>query len=432
MDDAAVTLACLAVTIFLLAGHLTGLHRRSDAVSPAQELTGILACWLIALMSLALIAFAARSGTQYSRLTIGLWALLTPAVIGLTRMSLCIIIAGRLRDGLGVRRVAIAGFNPLGQTLCQSIRDSPELAMQFVGYYDDRDCQRLADELRMNVADMPPLRGDWRQLVEATRAGEIETVMISLPMRAEDRIRSLLHQLSDTTASVYIIPDMFVFELLCSRTTQIGPLPAVSIFENPLWGVDASAKRLLDFSLAAMGLIAAGIPMLLIAAAVKFTSPGPIFFRQKRYGLDGREILVWKFRSMTTCDNGPVIEQATAGDRRITPVGAVLRRTSLDELPQLFNVLAGSMSLVGPRPHASAHNETYRGLIHGYMLRHKVKPGITGLAQVNGCRGETETVDKMQRRIDLDHQYIRRWSLGLDLQILVKTLWVAWRQPEAR
>jgi putative colanic acid biosynthesis UDP-glucose lipid carrier transferase len=171
--------------------------------------------------------------------------------------------------------------------------------------------------------------------------------------------------------------------------------------------------------------------MLLIAVAIKITSPGPVFFKQKRYGLDGKEILVWKFRSMTVCENGSVIQQASKNDKRVTPLGAFLRRSSLDELPQLFNVLQGNMSMVGPRPHASAHNEQYRRLIRGYMLRHKVKPGITGLAQVEGCRGETETLDKMERRIELDHRYIREWSLWLDIKILLKTFLVVWRQPTA-
>jgi putative colanic acid biosynthesis UDP-glucose lipid carrier transferase len=250
-------------------------------------------------------------------------------------------------------------------------------------------------------------------------------------MRAEDRIRFLLDQLSDSTVSVYIVPDFFVFELLHSRWTQMGGLPAVSVFENPLYGVDGMVKRIADLAIAFVALIAGAIPMLLIALAVKLSSPGPVFFRQRRYGLDGQEILVWKFRSMRTCDNGPVVKQASKGDPRVTRVGGILRKTSLDELPQLFNVIDGTMSLVGPRPHANAHNEQYRSLIRGYMLRHKVKPGITGLAQVNGCRGETETVDKMERRIEWDHNYIRHWSIWLDLKIMVKTLLVVWKQEEA-
>jgi putative colanic acid biosysnthesis UDP-glucose lipid carrier transferase len=171
--------------------------------------------------------------------------------------------------------------------------------------------------------------------------------------------------------------------------------------------------------------------MAVIAAAIKLTSPGPVFFRQKRYGLSGEEIGVWKFRSMKVMENGGQVKQASRDDDRITPLGRILRKTSLDELPQLFNVIGGSMSLVGPRPHASAHNEQYRSLIDGYMLRHKVKPGITGLAQVNGWRGETETLEKMERRVEFDHRYIREWSLWMDVKILIKTALVVFRQENA-
>jgi putative colanic acid biosynthesis UDP-glucose lipid carrier transferase len=250
-------------------------------------------------------------------------------------------------------------------------------------------------------------------------------------MRAEQRIRELLIRLADTTASVYIVPDFFVFELLHARWTNVNGLPAVSVFENPLYGVDGLAKRSVDLLLGTAALALAALPMLVIAAAIKLTSPGPVFFRQRRYGLDGREILVCKFRTMTCCDNGDTVRQATRDDDRVTRVGRFLRRTSLDELPQLFNVIEGSMSLVGPRPHANAHNEQYRSLIDGYMLRHKVKPGITGLAQVKGHRGETETLDKMLQRVACDHQYIREWSFWMDVKILAKTLLVVFSQRNA-
>jgi putative colanic acid biosynthesis UDP-glucose lipid carrier transferase len=250
-------------------------------------------------------------------------------------------------------------------------------------------------------------------------------------MRAEARIRNVLAQLGDTTASVYIVPDFFVFQLLHARWTNVNGLPAVSVFENPLYGIDGLLKRVADVAFGSLFLALAAVPMLCIAAAIKLTGPGPVFFRQKRYGLDGREIRVWKFRTMTVCENGPTLRQASQHDDRITPVGRILRKTSLDELPQLFNVLDGSMSLVGPRPHATAHNEQYRSLIDGYMLRHKVKPGITGLAQVRGFRGETETLDKMAGRVHCDHEYIRHWSLWMDLRILVETFLVVLRQKNA-
>jgi putative colanic acid biosynthesis UDP-glucose lipid carrier transferase len=250
-------------------------------------------------------------------------------------------------------------------------------------------------------------------------------------MRAEERIRELLTKLADTTVSVYIVPDFFVFELLHARWTNINGLPAVSVFENPLYGVDGLLKRTADVLIGSILLAAAAVPMLLIGWMIKRSSPGSVFFRQRRYGLDGREILVWKFRTMTCCDNGDVVLQATRDDERVTRIGRFLRRTSLDELPQLFNVLEGSMSLVGPRPHANAHNEQYRGRIDGYMLRHKVKPGITGLAQVSGYRGETETLEKMEKRVACDHQYIREWSFWMDIKILAKTLGVVFKQGNA-
>ena len=230
---------------------------------------------------------------------------------------------------------------------------------------------------------------------------------------------------------VYIVPDLFVFQMLNSRWSDIEGVPVVSVFENPLFGVDGVVKRCLDLVVATAALLVAGIPMLMIAAAVKLTSKGPVLFKQKRYGLEGDEIDVWKFRSMTVCENGNKVTQATKNDSRFTAIGGFLRKSSLDELPQIFNVLAGHMSLVGPRPHANAHNEFYRKQIDGYMLRHKVKPGMTGLAQVNGCRGETETLDKMEKRIFFDHQYIREWSIWLDMKIILKTFLVVFSRQNA-
>jgi putative colanic acid biosynthesis UDP-glucose lipid carrier transferase len=246
-------------------------------------------------------------------------------------------------------------------------------------------------------------------------------IYIALPMASQPRILKLLEDLRDTTASIYFVPDIFVSDLIQARVDSIGGLPVVAVCESPFYGFNAVVKRISDFVLASLLLALISPLMLGIAAGVKLSSPGPMLFKQRRYGLDGKRIVVYKFRSMTVAEDGDVVRQATKNDSRVTRFGAFLRRSSLDELPQFINVLQGRMSIVGPRPHAVAHNEMYRKLIRGYMIRHKVKPGITGLAQVNGLRGETDTVDKMKARIDYDLAYLRSWSLALDLRIILKT-----------
>ena len=241
-------------------------------------------------------------------------------------------------------------------------------------------------------------------------------------MSAEKRISHILNLCSDTTASVYIIPNFFMYNLINARWQNVGPIQTLSVYDTPFQGGSKVLKRIEDvvFSLIILTLIA--IPMFIISLAIKLTSSGPVIFKQNRYGLDGRKITIYKFRSMTSMDDGEVVKQATKNDIRITPLGAFLRKTSLDELPQFINVLQGKMSIIGPRPHAVAHNEQYRKLVAGYMLRHKVRPGITGLAQVNGFRGETQTVNKMVKRVEYDLDYIHRWTVWLDINIILKTV----------
>jgi putative colanic acid biosynthesis UDP-glucose lipid carrier transferase len=250
-------------------------------------------------------------------------------------------------------------------------------------------------------------------------------------MASQPRILQILDDLKDTTASIYFVPDMFVTDLVQGHATSVCGMPVISVCDTPFAGLDGVVKRLSDVLFSCLLLILI-LPVLIITAiAIKMSSPGPVIFKQRRYGLDGEEILVYKFRSMTVTEDGSSIAQAQINDKRITPLGAVLRRTSLDELPQFINVLQGRMSIVGPRPHAVAHNELYRKLIKGYMVRHKVKPGITGWAQVNGYRGETSTLDKMQDRIDFDLDYLRNWSLRLDIHIILKTVRLVLRDQKA-
>ncbi|HWO10775.1 MAG TPA: exopolysaccharide biosynthesis polyprenyl glycosylphosphotransferase, partial [Polyangiaceae bacterium] len=238
-------------------------------------------------------------------------------------------------------------------------------------------------------------------------------------------ISNVIRGLSDTTASVHMAADMVMFDLMHGRWGTVADVPVVSIYDSPFDGAGGLVKRLEDIVLSSVILALIALPMLCIALAVKLTSKGPVLFVQRRYGLGGRPISVLKFRTMTVTEDGPNIVQASREDTRVTRLGAFLRRHSLDELPQFFNVLSGSMSVVGPRPHAVAHNELYRSRIHGYMLRHKVKPGITGWAQVNGWRGETDTDEKMQRRIEHDLYYINNWTLRWDLKIVFLTVFGA-------
>jgi putative colanic acid biosynthesis UDP-glucose lipid carrier transferase len=241
----------------------------------------------------------------------------------------------------------------------------------------------------------------------------------------------LLDAMKDSTVSVYVVPDVFTYDLIQARIDQIAGVPVIAILETPFTSIHALNKRLADIVLSMAILILISPLMLAIALVVKLSSPGPVIFKQRRYGLNGEEIIVYKFRSMRVTEDGANIRQASRNDARVTPLGRFLRKTSLDELPQFFNVLQGRMSIVGPRPHAVAHNELYRGQISGYMLRHKVKPGITGWAQVNGYRGETDTVEKMAARVRYDLDYLRNWSLSLDLLIIVKTFWLVFKDARA-
>ncbi|GAB4141968.1 undecaprenyl-phosphate glucose phosphotransferase [Thermopirellula anaerolimosa] len=421
-------LAGLAATItFHVVAEITGLYRNWRGISTERELLCAAFTWLFAIPFIVTLGYVSDSFAFFPPQAAATWFAATPlAMTGLR--ALLRIVLRRLRSaGYNTRRYAVVGVNDLAFRLVEALENSPDLGLNFLGFYDDRPEERTGPI----PEDVGKKLGSVSELIEHAKQHRVDMIYITFPMRAEERIRGILNRLGDTTASVYIVPDFFVFELLHSRWTNVGGLPVVSVYENPFYGIDGFVKRALDVVLGTCFLALAAPLMIVIAVAVKWSSPGPVFFRQRRYGLDGREILVWKFRTMTVCEDGSNVRQAVKNDPRVTKVGAFLRRTSLDELPQLFNVLKGEMSLVGPRPHANVHNEEYRRIIQGYMLRHKVRPGLTGLAQVRGYRGETDSLEKMQGRVELDLRYIREWSLWLDLKILVQTFWTVLRGHNA-
>jgi putative colanic acid biosysnthesis UDP-glucose lipid carrier transferase len=316
----------------------------------------------------------------------------------------------------------VIGANAHGRMLVRSIQNDPMSQTRFAAYFDDRETDRLGPDLEV------PMAGRIDAVVDFVRGNHIDQIYIALPMASQPRILKLLDQLRDTTASIYFLPDIFLYDLIQARVDIVGGMPVMAVCETPFFGTTGIIKRIADLAITVTALVLTAPLMVAIAIAIKTTMPGPVLFKQRRYGLDGREIIVWKFRTMKVQEDGADVKQATKDDDRVTPLGRLLRRTSIDELPQFFNVLQGRMSVVGPRPHAVAHNEMYRKLIKGYMIRHKVKPGITGWAQVNGARGETDTIDKMKRRIEFDLEYLRNWSLRLDLQIVVRTVVQALRR----
>ena len=412
--------ALLAVLAFNTFGEINGLYRSWRGAAKREELLNAVLCWLMALPVLLFAAFATKTSEDYSRVVALSWFAAVPAVLIAWRVALRLVLRRIRVDGGNSRSVGIVGATPVGFRLMQTFMTDPALGFRFAGFYDDRVARRQ-DQLDPGEHKV----GDLRQLVQDARAGTLDVVYIALPMRAEQRISQVVQGLADTTASVYMAADMVMFDLMHGRWGTVADTPVVSIYDSPFEGASGLVKRVEDVVLSSVILVLIALPMLLIAMGIKLTSRGPVFFVQRRHGLGGKPIAVLKFRTMTVTEDGPHIIQASRDDPRITRFGAFLRRHSLDELPQFLNALAGSMSVVGPRPHAVAHNELYRSQIHGYMLRHKVKPGITGWAQVNGWRGETDTVEKMQRRIEYDLYYINNWSLFWDMKIVLMTMFGA-------
>ena len=432
--EPAVAMGSLLAWTWVLQGHMS----RADLVLtlvvlalsfPARDRTGmpvtavwaeVTAGWLARAGVIGLGLWATDSLAQVDvRVLAGAWA----STVVLTAVSTQA--AGRLLAWWQGRphrrrRAIVVGAGALAARVGQALRDQAGRGIDLIGCFDDRVDSRL------DPAARGMRRGDLADVVDFIHRRGVQDVYITLPLGGREpagsRIPRLLQALQDTTVSVHYVPDLLGITIIQGRLRDVNGVPVVGLCETPFTGVNQLVKRAEDLVLASLITVLISPLLLAVALGVKLSSPGPVLFRQRRNGLDGREIVVWKVRSMRTPDDGTVIRQATRGDPRITPFGAFIRRTSLDELPQFFNVLQGRMSIVGPRPHAVAHNDEYRELIRAYMVRHKVKPGITGWAQVNGHRGETDTLDKMRARVEYDLEYLHHWSLSLDLRIIARTV----------
>ena len=409
--------ATLGAAVFAFAGEFSRLYRSWRTFPLRQEAMELLFVFGIVIMVLASMAFLSKTSAEYSRVVVTLWGFLAFSLLMMERILVREVLRAFRAKGHNSRSLAIAGCGVTAVNIAREVAQADWVGLEVTGFYDDQ-----ASVGSRPMADDLTVQGTLQDLILLAREGRIDYVYIALPTQEEERVMWLVNELADTTVSAYVVPDMFIFQLKQARWTSIGNAPIVSVYESPFDGMSGWLKRMEDIVLATLILSLMAIPMMGIAAITRLTSPGPALFKQRRYGLNGKVVEVWKFRSMRVQEDGDTVVQAQRTDPRVTPFGAFLRRSSLDEFPQFFNVLAGDMSVVGPRPHAVAHNEQYRGLIPGYMLRHKIKPGITGWAQVNGWRGETDTLDKMEKRIEFDLEYMRNWSLALDFKIVVLTV----------
>ena len=392
-----------------------------------KEVSETFCSWFLIFGILLFFGYATDYLEQFSHQIIMLWAVVTPLILILAHWLASIYLSSKHYIASVKKSAVIVGVNELGKQLQDRLKANAELGIEVRGFFDvinnSQSPESLANDFR--------LLGNVTELPSYVKSNAIDTIYIALPPSLHSETMMLLDDLKDTTASIYFVPNFFIADLIQARIDEIDGMPIVAVCDTPFSGFNGFIKALSDFILSSLILCLISPILILLGLAVKLSSPGPILFKQRRYGLDGYEIVVYKFRSMTVTEDGENVTQATINDKRVTRLGKFIRKTSLDELPQFINVLQGRMSIVGPRPHATSHNEIYRKLIKGYMVRHKVKPGITGWAQINGFRGETGSVDSMKLRIDYDLEYLKKWSLTFDMKIILKTVLLIFKDSKA-
>jgi putative colanic acid biosynthesis UDP-glucose lipid carrier transferase len=432
--EAYVALAIITALLTLLVIARDALQQPNVVGARGLQLAGRIGIgWFAIVGVLLLLGYATKSSEDYSRRALFLWFLVTPPFLVAASLGVQQCLRALLVSSRYARNAVIVGTSKMALELARTLHTRPELGLKLRCVFIDEKCgDEPLDEATgaaiRKCAGAEIRRGGSVSNYVNTR--HIDVVFIARETHAPG-VREMCDELRNTTSSVYLIPDVSLYDLMQARAGDVDGIPVIALCESPLQGGRGALKRVTDIVFATLLLAIAAPVMALIALAIKLDSPGRVFFKQDRYGLDGERIVVYKFRTMTVCENGVVVVQAKRDDTRVTRIGRFLRRTSLDELPQLINVLQGRMSLVGPRPHAVAHNEQYRNLIAGYMVRHKVTPGITGLAQVSGCRGETSTVDEMRRRVQYDLEYLRHWCWLLDVKIMLRTLVLLFRDKRA-
>lgn len=405
------------LSIFL---HILGLYSIPALLQPVKTVPKMTTALLAVFSIIVTMVFFSKVGVAYSRVWLGSWMLASLGTATIFRFAVSRIVQRWTAQGRLNRRAVIVGGGETAAQLIEALEGSKRNDVSIVGVFDDRNDARSP----CMVAGYPKL-GTIDQLEEFARTVRIELLLITLPMQAESRLLELARKLWILPVDIRLSANSQKFRYRPRAYSYIGNVPFLDIFDRPLDDWDTVIKSISDKLIASVALLVTSPIMLLIAAAIKLESSGPVLFKQRRYGFNNELIEVYKFRSMFAdkCD-ADAVKLVSKGDPRVTRVGRLIRMASLDELPQLFNVLQGGLSLVGPRPHATqakADNALYQEAVESYYARHRVKPGITGWAQINGWRGETDTVEKIQRRVEHDLYYIENRSLLLDLYILLRT-----------
>ena len=407
------------------------LYKPWRGLSVWSEVRTLIMAWICIAAVLPAVVYLTKTGADYSRLWFGYWMLTSLILLMASRLTVRSLSRWARRRGLNTRNVLIIGAGNLGQQVSLNLQKSEWVGLNVVGFLDDQEALH-----NKKIGSIPVLGGTERlgDLLHGlsnlstsedrsfTEIKRIDQVWVALPISEEKKIREVCNTLENSAITIIFVPDIFLHGLLNHSVDDLAGMPVVNLRASPIEGKASTLKMIEDLTISLCAVILTAPLMILIAIAIKLDSPGPVLFKQRRYGIDGREIIIWKFRTMRVMEDGNQIFQAKRNDPRVTRIGSFLRRTSLDELPQFFNVLQGRMSVVGPRPHAVAHNEQYRKIIDRYMWRCKVKPGITGWAQVNGWRGETDTPEKMEKRVQFDLDYLSNWSIWMDLRIVIRTI----------
>ncbi len=395
-----------------------GLYSERDALRLGEVLSRLTVCFAVVVLATGLFAFLSKIAIDVSRFWFGAYMFLAYFFLCGYRISHRYYLIWKGKQGRHSKTIVIAGSGALCQFAMKRLKEQLWVGIHVDGVFDDGHRDGIDDiDLAGSLADVPTHVEQCRQ-----NGNPVDQVWVALPLTEEQSIRVLIESLKDSSTDVCVVPNVFANQLITGTQFNIADLSVVNISEVKLAPFGEWFKVGFDYVFSLIAVVMLMPVMLLIAIAIRLDTPGKVIFKQRRYGIDGQEIEVWKFRTMFVTQDGDHVPQATANDARVTKVGRILRRTSLDELPQFFNVLQGRMSVVGPRPHPVSHNEEYRKKIHGYMMRHKIKPGITGWAQVNGWRGETETLDKMENRVRYDLEYIKNWSAWLDIKIVLLTI----------